>query len=157
MYYEEYRCPYCGEMHAFQAEEPEEDLIDYGPRPVVIDIEDMTDENTNFRTVIWTGPHLQLALMSIGVGEDIGIEMHPDVDQFIRLEQGQGEVRMGSSRDSLQERAMISEEQAVIVPAGTWHNITNTGNEPMKLYTIYAPPHHKANTVHRTKEEAFKE
>lgn len=157
MYYEEYRCPYCGEIHAFQAEEPEEALVDYGPHPVVIDIEDMTDDNTNYRTVIWTGSHLQLALMSIGVGEDIGLEMHPDVDQFIRLEQGHGEVRMGSRQDSLEERAMVSEEQAVIVPAGTWHNIINTGDEPMKLYTIYAPPHHPANTVHRTKADAAKE
>jgi mannose-6-phosphate isomerase-like protein (cupin superfamily) len=107
--------------------------------------------NDTFRTALWTGNHLQLTLMSIPVGEDIGLEMHPNVDQFLRVEDGQGFVQMGNSRDHLHFMQPVYDDYAIFIPAGTWHNITNTGNQPLKLYSIYAPPNHPWGTVHQTK------
>ncbi|MGI6732928.1 MAG: cupin domain-containing protein [Anaerovoracaceae bacterium] len=129
-------------------------MRDYGAEPFVVDIEEATLQNRNFRTALWTGNHLQLTLMSIGTGDDIGLEMHPDVDQFIRVEEGEGVALMGNSRDNLSYRQNVSDDDAIIIPAGTWHNIINTGGEPLKLYSIYAPPEHPHGTVHMTKEEA---
>jgi mannose-6-phosphate isomerase-like protein (cupin superfamily) len=130
-------------------------LRDYGPRPLVFDIEEATTQNRTFRTAMWTGKHLQVTLMSIDVGEDIGVENHPELDQFLRIEQGQGLIRMGYSRDNMNLQARISDDDAIIVPAGTWHNIINTGSRPLKLYSIYAPPQHPHGTVHRTKADAM--
>jgi mannose-6-phosphate isomerase-like protein (cupin superfamily) len=129
-------------------------LNDYGPAPFVINIEMAARRNQNFRTTLWTGENLQVTLMCIGVGEDIGLEVHPDVDQFIRIEDGRGIVRMGPSKDCLNFSRRICRGDAVMVPAGPWHNIINVGNRPLKLYTIYAPPEHPHGTVHRTKAEA---
>ena len=129
-------------------------LTDFGPRPFVVDIEKATLANNTFRTALWTGPHLQLTLMSIAPGEDIGLEMHPHVDQFLRLEQGKGITAMGMTKENLVFMQPIFESCAVFVPAGTWHNIINTGDAPMKLYSIYAPPNHAFGTVHETKEIA---
>lgn len=129
-------------------------LRDYGPNPFVINIEDATMRNTNFRTALWTGEHLQLTLMCINVGEDIGLEIHEHVDQFIRIEQGQGIVLMGDNKDNLDFCARVYEGYAIFVPAGKWHNLINIGNMPIKLYTIYAPPEHPHGTIHRTKDEA---
>jgi len=131
------------------------ELKDYGPEPFAIDIEEATKQNNNFRIALWTGKHLQLTLMSIGVGEDIGLEVHPNLDQFIRIEEGQGIVMMGDSRDNLNFRARVYEDYIFIIPAGKWHNLINTGNKPIKLYSIYAPPQHPRGTVHRTKEDAL--
>ena len=110
--------------------------------------------NRNFRTALWTGGHLQLTLMSIPVRSDIGVEMHPDVDQFIRVEGGQAKVYFGNSRNSLHEAKAVNENYAVLIPAGTWHNIVNTGNRPLKVYSLYAPPNHPFGTVHKTKSDA---
>lgn len=129
-------------------------LKDYGSNPFVINIEQASRRNRNYRTALWTGKHLQVTLMSIGVGEDIGLEVHPDVDQFIRIEQGRGVVRMGQRKDRLDFQREVGDDDAIMVPAGTWHNVVNTGHVPLKLYTIYAPPEHPFGTVHRTKEEA---
>lgn len=129
-------------------------LKDYGPEPFVVDIEKATKQNDNFRTVLWTGEYLQLTLMSIDVGEDIGLEMHPDVDQFIRIEEGNGLVMMGDREDRLKFQEKVSNDFAIIIPAGTWHNLINTGNKAIKLYSIYAPPEHPRGTVHETKAEA---
>jgi mannose-6-phosphate isomerase-like protein (cupin superfamily) len=129
-------------------------LKDYGPNPFTINIEKASLQNNNFRTALWTGDHLQLTLMSIGVGQDIGLEMHSDVDQFIRIEQGQGLVMMGKHKDRLDYRRKVSKDYAIFIPAGVWHNLVNTGRVPIKLYSIYAPPEHPHGTVHRTKEEA---
>lgn len=129
-------------------------LKDYGPEPFVVDIEEAAMQNTNFRTALWTGNHLQLTLMSINVGEDIGLEVHPDSDQFIRIEEGQGIVKMGDSRDNLDFERAVYDDFIFIIPAGKWHNLINTGNRPIKLYSIYAPPQHPRGTVHRTKREA---
>ncbi|WP_010096221.1 cupin domain-containing protein [Ornithinibacillus scapharcae] len=132
-------------------------LKDYGPNPFVVDIEAASEQNKNYRTALWTGEHLQVTVMSIPVGGDIGLEVHHDTDQFLRVEEGQGVVRMGKSRDNLTLERKVREDSAIMVPAGTWHNLINTGNEPIKLYTIYAPPHHPRGTVQRTKAEAMAE
>jgi len=92
--------------------------------------------------------------MSIPVGESIGLEVHPNVDQFLRIEDGQGLVQMGVSRDHLTFRQPVFDDSAIFIPAGTWHNVTNTGHQPLKLYSIYAPPNHPHGTVHQTKAAA---
>lgn len=130
-------------------------LKDYGKQPFVIDIEEAAEQNNTFRTALWTGNHLQVTLMSINVGEDIGLEVHPTTDQFLRIEEGQGVVQMGNAKNNLTFRRNVREDSAIIVPAGTWHNLTNTGNKPLKLYSIYAPSEHPFGTVHRTKAEAM--
>lgn len=130
------------------------ELRDYGPNPFVVNISDVTEQNSNFRTALWTGSYLQLTLMSIPVGGEIGLESHPDVDQFIRIEEGQGLLMMGDRKDNLNIQEKVYEDYAFIIPAGTWHNLVNKGNEPIKLYSIYAPPNHPFGTIHKTKEEA---
>ena len=127
---------------------------DAGPGPFVVDIEDVTTDNTTFRTAIWTGENLQVTVMSIAVGDDIGLEVHQDGDQFIRIEEGRGLLQMGDSQDNLNFERNVSDDSAIMIPAGKWHNITNTGNRPLKLYVIYAPPQHLHGTVHQTKAAA---
>lgn len=131
------------------------DFQDHGKKPYVININEAAKLNNNFRTAIWTGDHLQVTLMKIEVGEDIGLEVHPDVDQFLRIEEGQGFVQMGNTRNNLYFQRNVFDDDAIMVPAGTWHNLTNTGNIPLSLYTIYAPPEHPFGTVHETKAEAM--
>ncbi|MDP4549625.1 cupin domain-containing protein [Alkalihalobacillus macyae] len=127
---------------------------DYGQKPFVFDINEATIQNKTYRTAIWTGDHLQVTLMSIGVGDDIGLEMHPNLDQFLRVEQGQGLVRMGEKKNDLSFEANVYDDFAILIPAGSWHNVINTGNVPLKLYSIYGPPNHPFGTVHRTKADA---
>lgn len=129
-------------------------LKDYGPKPLVININKATKQNNTFRTALWTGNHLQVTLMSINVGDDIGLEIHPSVDQFIRVEEGKGLVKMGNSRNNLNFQAKVRDDFAIMIPAGTWHNVINTGNKPLKVYSIYAPPHHPHGTIHVTKADA---
>lgn len=129
-------------------------LTDYGPKPFVVNINEASKQNNTYRTALWTGTHLQVTLMSINVGEDIGLEVHPNVDQFLRIEQGQGIVQMGNSKDNLSFKRYVYDDSAIMVPAGTWHNVTNTGNIPLKLYSIYAPPNHPFGTIHPTKTDA---
>lgn len=112
------------------------------------DIEDLTKKNEDFRRVLYTGPHLQLVLMSLQPGEDIGEEVHEENDQFIRVEEGKGEVLIDGKRIPLED------DIAVVIPAGARHNVINTGDGLLKLYTIYGPPEHVDGTVHRTKQEA---
>ena len=128
-------------------------IKDYGADPFVINIEKATNQNNNFRTALWTGEHLQITLMSINVGESIGLEMHPNVDQFIRIEQGTALVQMGDDRNNFNYERIVYDDYAIVIPAGKWHNITNIGKEPIKLYSIYAPPEHPKGTVHITKED----
>lgn len=130
-------------------------IKDYGGQPFVLDIEEATTQNRTFRTALWTGDHLQVTLMSIAVGDDIGLELHPDVDQFLRIEEGQGLVQMGDTKDQLNFQQQVSDDFAIMVPAGKWHNLTNTGQQPLKLYSIYAPPEHPFGTVHKTKADAM--
>ncbi|USK32104.1 cupin domain-containing protein [Bacillus sp. F19] len=130
-------------------------LTDYGPKSFVVNINEATKQNNTYRTALWTGTHLQVTLMSLNVGEDIGLEMHPNVDQFLRIEQGQGIVQMGKSKDDLNFERNVYDDSAIMIPAGTWHNVTNTGNIPLKIYSIYAPPQHPHGTVHVTKSDAM--
>ena len=124
---------------------------DFGSAPFIVDINKATLHNDNFRTALWTGTHLQLTLMSIPVGEDIGLEVHSDVDQFLRIESGQGLTQMGDRKDNLYLQQPVYDDDAIFIPAGTWHNLINTGNRPLKLYSIYAPPEHPWGTIHQTK------
>ncbi|WP_332274583.1 cupin domain-containing protein [Bacillus velezensis] len=129
-------------------------LKDYGSKPFVVNINKAAKQNHTFRTALWTGKHFQITLMSIGIGEDIGLEIHPHVDQFLRIEQGRGIVKMGRSKENLTFQRNVYDDFAIVVPAGTWHNVINTGNTPLKLYSIYAPPNHPFGTVHVTKADA---
>ncbi|WP_331476318.1 cupin domain-containing protein [Terrisporobacter petrolearius] len=129
-------------------------LKDYGPNPIVIDIEDATKQNNTFRTTLWTGENLQVTLMSIDVGDEIGLEVHTTGDQFIRIEDGDALVQIGNSQDNLSFQKKISDDHAVMIPAGKWHNIINIGSEPLKLYAIYAPPEHPKDTIQPTKADA---
>ncbi|MCL2849700.1 MAG: cupin domain-containing protein [Micrococcales bacterium] len=130
------------------------DLTDHGPNPYVIDIEGATVENTNFRATLWTGSHLQLTVMSIPPGGDIGLEVHGDTDQFLRVERGSGRVQMGPAQSELTFTEDVEADWAVFVPAGTWHNITNTGTGDLRLYTLYGPPDHRPGTLHATQHDA---
>ncbi|GAA4284384.1 hypothetical protein GCM10022261_19150 [Brevibacterium daeguense] len=133
------------------------DLTDHGPNPYVINIEEATLANENFRSTLWTGQHIQMTVMSIPVGGDIGLEVHPETDQFLRLEQGRGRVQMGPSKDELTFDEEVSDDWVILVPAGSWHNVTNIGDEPMKVYAIYGPPEHVHGTVHKTQEDEEKD
>ncbi|GEM_PF-37421 len=152
--YNDYHCPYYNNMRMDDLRAEELELKDYGPKPFAINIAEATKQNDNFRTALWTGKHLQLTLMSIPVGGEIGLEIHPNIDQFIRIEEGEGLVKMGNSKDNLDFQERVHDDFIFIVPAGTWHNLVNTGNVPIKLYSIYAPPQHPFGTVHKTKADA---
>ncbi len=132
-------------------------FMDYGPNPFVVNIEEVTEQNEFFRTTLWTGSHMQLTLMSIPVGEEIGLELHPEVDQFIRIEEGEGLVKMGDRKDRLDFISKVYDDFAIIIPAGKWHNLINTGYKPLKLYSIYAPPQHPFGTIHKKKADATEE
>lgn len=129
-------------------------IEDYGPNPFVTNIAGITLQNSNYRTALWTGCHLQLTLMCIPAGGEIGLEVHPDTDQFIRIEAGSGIVMMGCDKNCLDFKRPVGAGSAILVPAGTWHNVINNGRYPLRIYTIYAPPHHPHGTVQRTKADA---
>ncbi len=129
-------------------------MNDYGPDPFVANIDKVTRQNANYRAALWTGHHLQLTLMNIPVGGEIGLEVHPDTDQFLYIESGNGMTMMGPAEDRLNYQRPVLDGYAVFVPAGTWHNIINTGTCSLKIYTIYAPPHHPHGTIQETKDIA---
>ena len=112
------------------------------------DIEKLTEENQDFRRVLYTGKNLQLVLMTLQPGEEIGEEVHEDRDQFFRIEEGSGVIDIDGAENA------VEDDIAVIVPAGARHNVRNTGDKPLHLYTVYAPPEHKDGIVQATKEEA---
>lgn len=114
----------------------------------IADIEDRTEENRDFRRVLYTGSHLQLVLMALQPGEELGEEIHEHTDQFFRVEEGKGEVVIDG------EETRIESDMAMVVPAGARHNIRNTGHKPLKMYTLYAPPQHPGGTVHHTRADA---
>ncbi len=132
-------------------------IEDIGPRPHAFDIETATRENTTYRTVAWTGKYLQVTLMSIPVGESIGLEVHHGTDQFLRVDAGRGRAVMGPAEDQLDFEQDVSDGWTIQVPAGAWHDVENTGDEPLKLYTIYAPVHHAKGIVQATSDKAEKD
>ncbi|WP_326548645.1 cupin domain-containing protein [Mycolicibacterium sp. ND9-15] len=132
-------------------------IDDNGPRPNAFDIETATRQNENYRTVAWTGKYLQVTLMSIPVGESIGLEVHPNTDQFLRLDAGQGRAVMGPAKDRLDFQRDVSDGWSIQVPAGTWHDVINTGDEPLRVYVIYAPVHHASGVVQPTSAEAARD
>ncbi len=111
-------------------------------------IETLTTGNTDFRRVLYTGKYLQLVLMTLQPGDEIGAEVHEDRDQFFRIEGGSGEVLIDG------KRTPVKDDDAIIVPAGARHNVINTGGAPLMLYTLYGPPEHRDRVVHKTKAEA---
>lgn len=115
----------------------------------VDNIEDLTEHNSDFRRVLYTGKQLQLVLMSLQPGEDIGEEVHRDRDQFFRVEEGKGEVWIDG------HKTHVKSDFAIVVPAGARHNVKNTGDKPLKIYTLYGPPEHADGTVHATKADAM--
>lgn len=128
-------------------------IRDYGPEPMVVNIDAVTKQNNTFRTALWTGEHLQITLMSLRPMESIGLEVHPNTDQFIRIVQGMALVEMGDEQNRLTFQKRVPEEFAILIPAGKWHNITNIGNMPLKLYSMYGPPNHPRGTVQNTKSD----
>ena len=127
---------------------------DYGGCPYVVDIPRHASRNTNFRTAVWTGSDLQMTLMHLPPCGEIGVEMHEDTDQLLRIEQGCGMVKIGACREQLDMQYRVCRGDAIFVPAGTWHNVINIGRIPLKISSVYAPPNHHKGTIHRTKEEA---
>ncbi len=128
-----------------------ENRKDFGAKPGVINIHKETLSNNNFRTAIWTGEYLQVTVMSIPVGGEIGLESHNDLDQFIRIEHGCANVYMGKTKQNVKFIGKIDENYAIVVPSGTWHNVINACTCPLKVYSVYAPPKHPFGTVHETK------
>jgi len=114
----------------------------------VANIEKATIGNEDFRRVVYTGKNLQLVLMTLPPGCDIGEEVHEDIDQFFRIEEGEGEIHIDGNINR------VEDDFAVIVPAGARHNVVNTGLVPLRLYTLYGPPEHKDGTVHKDKAQA---
>lgn len=133
------------------------DENDYGKQPYAFNIHLASAINENFRLSKWTGDNLQLTLMSIEPGDDIGLEKHDDVEQFIRIESGKGYVMMGEDKDHLDYQKNVDEDYVILIPKGVWHNVVNIGKSPLKLYSIYSPPEHKKGTIHETKEDAEKD
>jgi mannose-6-phosphate isomerase-like protein (cupin superfamily) len=129
-------------------------IKDIGPQPQSFDLEQATRDNRSYRTVAWSGRYLQVTLMSIPPGGDIGLELHPETDQFLRLDAGRGRVQMGPAKDRLTFEKEVSDGWCALIPAGTWHNVVNIGQEPMQVYAIYAPAHHKPGKIQKTAADA---
>jgi mannose-6-phosphate isomerase-like protein (cupin superfamily) len=132
-------------------------MNDIGPLPHAFDIELATADNATYRTVAWTGRYLQVTLMTIPVGESIGLECHPETDQFLRIDAGRGRAIMGPAKDELDFQQDVGDGWSVQVPAGTWHDVINVGDEPLRLYTVYAPAHHAPGVVQATSMDAARD
>lgn len=118
------------------------------------DIEEVTLANDAFRRALFTGEHMQLTVMRLAPGEEIGREVHPHLDQFIRVESGTARVELGAGQGAVDEEHQLQADWAVIIPAGVWHNVVNAGSEALALYSLYTPPEHPPGTVHATKADA---
>ncbi len=129
-------------------------MSDHGGQPWTVDIERTTLDNDRFRTTLWTGEQLQLTVMSIPPGDDIGLEVHHGIDQFLRVEQGRGRCQMGPTEDDLSFDVEVTDDTVIMVPAGTWHNVTNLGDDDLKVYALYGPPDHLPGTNHATHQDA---
>lgn len=128
---------------------------DYGQQPWVVNIEELTKQNDKFRVTKWSGAYLQMTVMTIAVGGEIGLEIHEGTDQFLRIEQGRAKVLMGKMKSNLDYEQEVTDDFAIFIPTNTWHNVINIGDTPIKLYSIYAPPHHAPGTIHETYEAAL--
>lgn len=129
-------------------------MHDRGPQPTVFRLCRLAKENRTFRTAVWTGEHLQVTVMCIPVGGEIGLEMHDTVDQLICVQEGCALLQTGTCRESLTHSQKVPAGCTVMIPACTCHNLVNIGHVPLKLYSVYAPPEHPFGTVHCTKAEA---
>lgn len=129
-------------------------MADQGPNPYVVNIEDATKENAYFRDTLWTGKNLQLTVMSIEPGGEVGGEIHGDHDQFFRVEQGKARVVMGPAKGDYTLDEVIEDDWIILIPAGSYHNVFNVGDEPLKMYSLYGPPEHHPGTQHATAEDA---
>ena len=127
---------------------------DLGVKPTVINIHNEAVCNHNFRTAIWTGGQLQITVMSVPVGGEIGLEIHNDLEQVIRIESGCANVYMGDTKESVKLIGTFNANYAIVIPAGTWHNVVNACACPLKVYSVYAPPKHPFGTVHETKMDS---
>lgn len=132
----------------------ESDNKDLGAKPTLINIRKETMCNHNFRTEIWTGEYLQVTVMSIPVGGEIGLELHDDLDQFIKIESGYAKVYMGDCKKNVKCMGKVDANYAIVIPSGTWHNIINVCGYPLKMYSVYAPAKHPFGTIHKTKLDA---
>lgn len=130
---------------------------DMGGTPLLINLHTAAQRNTFFRNTLWTGEGLQLTVMSIPQGGEIGVEMHRTLDQMLRVEEGVALVQIGKSEDRLHDERRVGEGCAILVPRGTYHNVRNLGRTPLKLSSVYGPPAHAKGTVHRTAEDAARE
>lgn len=124
---------------------------DLAGKPSLINIHHETMSNDNFRKEIWTGKHLQVTVMSVPAGGEIGLEMHDDLDQFVKVESGFANVYMGHTKQCVKFAGRVNANCAILIPAGTWHNVVNACGCPLKVYSVYAPPQHPIGTVHKTK------
>ena len=127
---------------------------DMGNTACIINVKKQTLSNYHFRKAIWTGDNLQVTVMSIPSGGEIGIEIHDDVDQFLKVEYGIASVYMGKTKQDVKFVGNANSNYAILIPAGTVHNIINEQKTPLKLYSVYAPPKHPIGTIHKTKFEA---
>ena len=119
--------------------------------PAIINISAETWFNEYFRKEIWTGKHLQITVMNIPAGGEVGIELHDNLDQILAVEYGVASVYTGNSRQTINYLGRASQNTLIVIPAGTWHNVINERNIPLKLYSVYAPPKHPIGTIHKTK------
>ncbi|WP_028273170.1 cupin domain-containing protein [Atopococcus tabaci] len=129
----------------------------YDKKPYVVDLNAMIEKNKHYRTTIWTGENMQLIAMSIAPHEEAGLEVHRQADQFILIEEGMGLCRMGAEKDEISFERTLMKDTAIFIPMNTWHNIINTGDTPLDLYTIYSGPEYDPGTIHKTKAEALEE
>ncbi|MBQ4443058.1 MAG: cupin domain-containing protein [Clostridia bacterium] len=120
----------------------------------VLNVSQITCANPYYRKEIWTGDYMQLTVMSIPTGGEVGLERHETFDQMLRVESGVGTVYMGATKQEVKFVGYANADSLILVPAGTWHNVLNDQNRPLKLYSVYAPPHHPVGTLQKTKFEA---
>lgn len=132
----------------------QENYVNRGDQPCLINIHHAACSNPNYRKEIWTGDHLQITVMSIPAGGEIGLEVHDDLDQMLRIEYGVATVYMGATKQAVRFVGNANSDYAIVVPAGTWHNVLNIQNVPLKLYSVYAPPKHPVGTLQPTKFDA---
>ena len=128
----------------------EQNHVNPGDKPTLLNVRDTALANAYYRKEVWTGEFLQLTVMSIPVGGEVGLELHNENDQLIGVEYGVASVYFGKTKPGVKFVGNVNSNYVILVPAGTWHNIVNEGNFPLKLYSVYAPPHHPKGTVHKT-------